>query len=157
MRLLIQRSPDPVPYLGAYFRIARSEGEPSRGSLLLAPSSSSVPDEEVLARLLGLAFVLGDPTGGPPIRQFWLEEGLRFAGKMDSDLAPAHAKRAEALARRLGEAWDRFLDNALARLEGEPRGDAHFRFPGGDWSAERPAVLVTAWPPLGGVALPELE
>lgn len=157
MRLLIQRSPEPVPYRGAYFRIAGSEGGPARGSLVLAPSSPRAADEEVLARLLGLALALGDPAGGPPIRQFWLQEDLHFAGKRDSDLAPAHAARAERLARRVQEEWSRFLGSALARLRGEPRGDAHFRFPEDGWSAERPAVLVTAWPPLPGEALPELE
>lgn len=157
MRLLLQRSIEPVPYLGAFFRIAGTEADPARASLVLSPDPGEPGDEEVLARLLGLALALGDPVGGPPIRQFWLEEDLRFAGRMESPLAPATAGRAEALARRVREEWRRFLGNALARLRGETRGDAHFRFPGGAWSPERPAVLVTAWPPLPGEALPELD
>lgn len=157
MRFLIQRSPEPVPYRGAYFRIAGAPGEPARVSVVLAPPAEGVDDSEVLTRLLGLTLALGDPEGGPPIRQFWLEEDFRVAGRMDSELAPAHASRAEELAHLVRTEWDRFLGSALARLRGEPRGDAHFRFPDPGWSPERPAVEVTAWPPLPGVPLPELR
>jgi hypothetical protein len=38
-----------------------------------------------------------------------------------------------------------------------PYRGAYFRFPDPGWSPERPAVEVTAWPPLPGAPLPELR
>jgi hypothetical protein len=158
MRLVIQRSPDPVPYRGAYFRITGAEGEPGRAGLVLAPAQEGEQDRDTLARLLGLALALGDAgEGGAPIRQIWLDEESAFQGKMGSGISPRHAAEAERLAQRVQREWGRFLDNALYRLRGEARGDAHFRFPDEGWSAEQPATRVIRWPPLPGEQLPELE
>ncbi|HEU0055376.1 MAG TPA: hypothetical protein VFQ39_19445 [Longimicrobium sp.] len=158
MRLVIQRSPDPVPYRGAYFRIAPEGGNPSRASVVLAPPGDRGDDANALAHLLALAVVLGDaPAGGAPISQHWLEEDGKIEGKLGSPLSPRHTERARTLAARIAGEWDRFLAAAFARLRGEARGDAHFRFPDGGWSAEQPSVLVTAWPPLEGETLPTLE
>lgn len=157
MRLLIQRSTEPVPYRGAYFRLAATEGESARGAVVLPPLLDGGDEAEALARLLGLALALGDPPGGPPIRQYWLQADGSIRGKANSELGARQAAEAERLARRVRSEWDRFLANALARLRGEPRGDAHFRYPAEDWDVERPAVQVTAWPPLEGERLPTLE
>lgn len=154
MRLLIQRSPEPVPYRGAYFRISATGEEPARGSIVLPPGGD---DPEGLALLLGLVVTLGDaPAGGTPIRQFWLGDDLRLEGKMGSEVASRHAEAAEWVAARIHSEWERFLGSAFARLRGEARGDAHFAFPGGAWDPERPGVRVTSWPPLPGAALPPL-
>ncbi len=158
MLLLLQRSPDPVPYRGAYFRIAGSGGDPARGSVVLPPAEVRGEDAPALALLLGLVIVLGDPrAGGAPIRQHWLSDELRLEGKLGSEISPRHADEADRLARRIVEEWSRFLRAAFARLAGEPRGDAHFRFPAEGWSAERPATRIVAWPPLGDESLPPLE
>ena len=53
MRLLIQRSPDPVPYRGAYFRISADAEQPTRGSVVLAPAAEWGDDAPALALLLG--------------------------------------------------------------------------------------------------------
>lgn len=158
MYLLLQRSPDPVPYRGAYFRIAPSDGRLARGSIILPRAAVRSEDAEGLALLIGLAIALGDPPGGgTPIRQHWLREDLRLEGKMGSEISPRHAAEAARVAARVGTDWERFLGSAFARLRGERRGDAHFRFPGGTWDAERPATFVAAWPPLPGEVLPTLE
>jgi hypothetical protein len=158
MYLLFQRSPDPVPYRGAYFRISPEGGDPARGSIGLPPETPTESGEKELALLLGLVLALGDaPAGGAPIRQFWLNEELGFEGKMGSNLAPHHAREAHRLAERIRAEWPRFLGSAIARLRGESRGDSHFRYPDGAWDRDHPAVLVTAWPPLPGEPLPPLE
>lgn len=158
MRLLLQRSPDPVPYRGAYFRIHEGEGAPARGGIVLPPASAHEDDDNALALLLGLAIALGDPpAGGSPIRQYWLDSEGRLTGRTGSELASGHVAAAERVAERLRTEWTRFLTNALARLRGEPRGDEHFRYPAGEWDRDRAAVLVTRWPPLSGERLPPLE
>jgi hypothetical protein len=158
MRLVLQRSPDPVPYRGAFFRIAPAGGEPARASVVLAPPEARGDDREALALLLGLVVALGEGRpGGAPISQHWLSDDLRLEGKLGSELAPRHDAEARRVAARIGAEWERFLANAFARLAGEARGDAHFRFPPQGWSADEPAVVVIAWPPLDGEALPPLE
>ena len=158
MVLLIQRSPDPVPYRGAYFRISGVDAHPTRGSVVLPPQEAFGDDTEGLSLLLGLAIALGEAgTGTVPIRQHWLSADLRLEGKMGTEIAARQAEEANRLATRIRADWDRFLANGLARLRGEERGSAHFRFPGDGWAADRPGVLVTAWPPLPGESLPFLE
>lgn len=156
---MLQRSPDSMPYRGTFFRIGGEGGEPTRGSIVLAPAEGDgAGDREVLARMLGLAIALGEGAGGgAPIRQYWLSPEGRLHGKLDSEVAPHHAAEAERLGGRLLAEWGRFLDSGLARLRGEPRGDAHFRFPDGGWDPDAPAVRITRWPPLPGEALPTLE
>lgn len=158
MRVQIQRAPDPVPYRGAYVRLGPEAGEPARCALVLpAAGADGEGDREALQRLLGLLLALGDAQeGGAPIRQHWLGEDGEIEGKRETPLAPRQAAEARRLADRVRREWPRFVDNALARLRGEPRGDAHFRDPEGGWSAERAAVEVTAWPPLPGEELPPL-
>lgn len=157
MQLTLQRSPDETPYLGAFFRIAGEAGEPARGGIVLAPSAGDRErDLAVLSRMLGLAIALGGAEGGAPIRQYWLAPDGRLQGKLGSEIAPYHAGEAERLGERLRAEWDRFLGKALSRLEGEPRGDAHFRFPAGGWDPDAPSVRIVAWPPLPGEALPPL-
>jgi hypothetical protein len=158
MRLSLHRSPDPVPYRGAYFRIAPEGGRPARATVVLAPSGTRGDDAEALALLLGLALALGDVQhGGAPISQHWLADDGAFEGKLGSALSPRHAERAKSLAARISAEWRRFMAGAFARLRGEERGDAHFRWPDAGWDAESPTVLVTAWPPLEGEAFPALE
>lgn len=157
MYLIVQQSPDPVPYRGAYFRLASRDGLPSRGSVVLAPPEPTGDDLEALARLLGLAVALGEPgAGGTAIRQHWLTPELRLQGKLDSEISPRHAAEAERISARIETEWARFLGNCFARLRGESRGDSHLEYPGGVWNADQPTVRITAWPPLGGVVLPEL-
>ena len=158
MRLVIQRSPDPVPYRGAYFRISPPEEAPARASVVLGPAGDADADREALALLLGLAIALGEGRpGGAPISQHWLTDALAFEGKMGSELAPRHDEEARRVAVRVGAEWERFLGSALARLAGEARGDAHFRFAPEGWSPDAPAAIVAAWPPLEGEVLPPLE
>jgi hypothetical protein len=158
MVLMIQRSPDPVPYRGAYFRISAADSSPTRGSVVLPPQEVFGDDTEGLSLLLGLAIVLGEPRmGTAPIRQHWLSADLRLEGKMGAEIAAPQAEAASEIATRIRVDWHRFLANALARLSGEERGSAHFRFPADGWDVDRPAILVTAWPPLAGQPLPPLE
>ena len=81
------------------------------------------------------------PSGGPPIRQFWLEEDLRFAGKLDSELAPAHAVRAERAgppaAGGVGAASWATPSPAFAASRAATRTSAS---PGAGGPPERPAV-----------------
>lgn len=157
MRLHIQRASEPLPYRGAYFRIAPEGGEPARSAIVL-PAVREDDDQGALALLLGLALSLGDPPGGgAPIRQYWLSATGALEGKLGTELPAARAASAERLAGRIQGEWRRFLSNALLRLAGEERGSAHFAFPEGGWDAERATVRVLTWPPLPGEALPELE
>lgn len=156
MRLTLQRLVEPVPYLGALVRVGGVAGEPGRCGALVAAGEEG-DEARVLALLLGLLLVLGEPPQGMPLRQHWVQAGLRVVGRMDSELAPRQAAAARRMGARVEAEWPRFVRNGLARLRGEARGDAHFRFSEGGWTEERPRVLVTAWPPLQGVPLPVLR
>lgn len=157
MRLHIQRASEPLPYLGAYFRIAPEGGKPARSAIVLPPARDG-DERDVLALLLGLAISLGDPPGGgAPIRQYWLSATGALEGKLGTELPTARAASAERLAGRIRDEWERFVSNALLRLGGEERGSAHFALPEGGWDAERATVRVLTWPPLPGEALPDLE
>lgn len=149
MKVVIQRSTEPVPYRGAFFRVA---GEEARAGLTLAPGAGG----DTLALLLALTLVFGN-AGGPAIRQYWVGEDGEVEGKMATELAPRHAGEVRRVAERVRAEWDRFIASALARLDGEERGSAHFAWPPGGWSADRPAVAVTRWPPLEGEVLPVVE
>ena len=159
MRLLIQRSLDPVPYRGAYFRISADAEHPTRGSVVLAPPAEWGDDASALALLLGLALALGKPAGagGAPIRQYWLSPDLQLEGKMGSEASPRIAAEVHRLGARVEKEWDRFLGNVFARLRGHTRGDQHLAYADAGWDADQPAVRVTAWPPLTGETLPPLQ